>query len=134
MATLKSATPQYTTKHVLIVSSHPLFGQGLKNLLENRKEADVKVAGIVSSIDQAMIIVEQQKVNFIIVDYDDVAVNKDDYLAHFVEGDQSLRLVLLSLQEGGSRAIVYDRQTLVAAQIDDWLRRADSSSSTDIGS
>ena len=108
-------------RRVLIVSSHPLFGQGLKLLLLNRQESDVQVVGIVSTTDEAMSILEQQDVNLIVVDYDDYAVNKEEFLSRFVEGDQSLRVVLLSLKEGGSDAIVYDRRTMVAAQIDEWL-------------
>jgi cytochrome c oxidase subunit 2 len=38
-----------------------------------------------------------------------------------VEGEGRLRVVLLSLKEGGDEAIVYDRRTMAASQIDDWL-------------
>jgi len=111
----------FAHKRVLIVSSHPLFGQGLKLLLQNRPEADVQVVGIVSSIDSAMSTLEQQAVDLIVVDYDDDKVNKEEFLARFVGGDHSLRVVLFSLKEGGSEAIVYDRRTMVASQINDWL-------------
>ena len=47
-------------------------------------------------------------------------LNRDEFLARFVEGEQKLRVVLLSLQSAGN-AIVYDRRTLAASQIDDWL-------------
>jgi cytochrome c oxidase subunit 2 len=56
----------------------------------------------------------------VIVDYDDERLNRDEFLAHFVEGEKKLRVVLLSLQDGGE-AIVYDRRTLAATQIDDWF-------------
>lgn len=108
-------------KRVLIVSSHPLFGQGLRRLLQARPDADVEVLGLVSSVDEAMISLDKLSPDMIIVDYDDEAVNRDEFLARFVESDTQLRVVLLSLKEGGSEAIVYDRRTMAASQIDDWL-------------
>lgn len=114
-------TSLFAHKRVLIVSSHPLFGEGLKLLLLNRHEADVQVVGIVSSIDDAMEIIDRQGVTLVVVDYDDEAVNRENFLTRFVEGNKSLRVVLLSLNEGGSEAIVYDRRTIGASQVDDWL-------------
>jgi cytochrome c oxidase subunit 2 len=111
----------FTHKRVLIVSSHPLFGEGLKRLLLKRPEADVQVIAIVSSIDEAMIILKQRNANLIVVDYDDSAVNKEEFLTRFVESDHSLRVVLLSLMEGGSDAVIYDRRTLAASQVNGWL-------------
>jgi cytochrome c oxidase subunit 2 len=117
----------FTNKRVLIVSSHPLFGEGLKLLLLKRPEADVQVVGITASIEDAMHILDQQEVDLIVVDYDDEKVNKDDFLSHFVGGGNRLRVVLLSLKEGGSNAIVYDRRTMMASQIDEWLNNEMSS-------
>src|SRR5512139_3940965 len=112
---------QREKRRVLIVSSHPLFGQGLRSLLQQRPEADVHVVGIVSSVDQAIAALNTAQPDLVIVDYDDEQVNRDEFLARFVEGERRLRVVLLSLKEGGSEAIVYDRRTLAASQIDDWL-------------
>jgi cytochrome c oxidase subunit II len=109
-------------RRVLIVSSHPLFGKGLRNLLQDRKEADVVVVGIVSSVEEAVNALNNVTPDLVIVDYDDDKVNRDEFLAHFVEGAQRLRVVLLSLKEGGSQAIVYDRRSLAASEIDDWLK------------
>lgn len=117
MTAAKTDTPQ----RVLIVSSHPLFGQGLRILLRERKEPDVEVVGIVKSVDEAVAAIDRVNPDLVIVDYDDGRVNRDEFLARFVEGARRLRVVLLSLKEGGSEAIVYDRRTLAASQIDDWL-------------
>lgn len=114
-------TPHSEQRRVLIVSSHPLFGQGLRSLLQQRPEADVHVVGIVSSVEQAIAALNTAQPDLVIVDYDDERVNRDEFLARFVEGERRLRVVLLSLKEGGSEAIVYDRRTLAASQIDDWL-------------
>jgi DNA-binding NarL/FixJ family response regulator len=109
-------------RRVLIVSSHPLFGKGLQRLLQTRQSADVDVVGIASSVEDAMHALHQQdRPDLVVVDYDDGAVNREEFLARFMESEHQLRIVLLSLKEGGAEAVVYDRRTLAASQIDDWL-------------
>ena len=107
-------------RRVLIASSHPLFGQGLRSLLKERQEAGVVVVGMVSNLEQALAALDRLSPDLIIVDYDDEVLNRDEFLARFVEGEKKLRVVLLSLQSAGD-AIVYDRRTLAASQIDNWL-------------
>lgn len=107
-------------RRVLIASSHPLFGQGLRSLLKERHQTGVKVVGMVSNLEEALAALDRLDPDLIIVDYDDEVLNRDEFLARFVEGEKKLRVVLLSLQSGRD-AVVYDRRTLAAAQIDDWL-------------
>jgi cytochrome c oxidase subunit 2 len=108
------------TRRVLIASNHALFGQGLRRLLQERREAGVEVVGMVSSVDEALAALEQLHPDLIVVDYDDKSLNREEFLARFVEGETKLRVVLLSLQSP-QEAIVYDRRTLAASQIDNWL-------------
>jgi cytochrome c oxidase subunit 2 len=107
-------------RRVLIASSHGLFGQGLRSLLRERQETGVEVVGMVSNLQEAIEALEKLNPDLIIVDYDDEVLNRDEFLARFVEGEKKLRVVLLSLQSAGE-AVVYDRRTLAASQIDDWL-------------
>jgi len=107
-------------KRVLIASSHPLFAKGLENLFRDQWGEDVEVVGLVSDLNQAMISLENLKPDLIVVDYDDENINREEFLARFVEGELEVRLVLLSLQQG-NEAIVYDRRTLAASRIEDWL-------------
>lgn len=116
---MSPATPAYT-RRVLIASGHSLFGQGLRSLLQERKNLGVEVVGIVSDLNGALKALEQLNPDLIIVDYDDQNLNRDEFLARFVEGEKNLRVVLLSLQSSGD-AIVYDRRTMAASQIDNWL-------------
>lgn len=118
MAELKQDTP----RKVLILSSHPLFGKGLRKLLQDRHKSEVDVVKIVKSVQDAAAAIETVEPDLIIVDYDDDKVNLDEFLARFVEGAGSMRVVLLSLKEGGNRAIIYDRRTMAASQIDDWFK------------
>lgn len=107
-------------RRVLIASSHPLFGQGLRKLLNDRQGYRVKVVGMVANLEQTLIALHELSPDLLIVDYDDEELNRDEVLARFVESEKKLRLVLLSLQSAQD-AIVYDRRTLAASQIDNWL-------------
>lgn len=126
MVSATSKKPQ----RVLIASSHALFGQGLRSLLEARKGADVEIVGIVSNLEAALTALDKLNPDLLVVDYDDGRLNREEFLAHFVEGDKKLRMVLLSLQDGGE-AIVYDRRALDATQIDDWFEEWSDASDVD---
>jgi cytochrome c oxidase subunit II len=108
---------------VLIASSHPLFAKGLLSLLQKRQKAEVDVVGLVSTINEALAALQSLNPDLVVVDYDDEKVNRDDFLKHFVTGEGRLRVVLLSLKEGGDEAIVYDRRTLAASRIGEWLEK-----------
>jgi cytochrome c oxidase subunit 2 len=116
---------QPNRRRVLIASSHALFGQGLRSLLKERQQAGVEVVGMVSNLEEAIAAIDELNPDLVIVDYDDEKLNRDEFLARFVESEKKLRVVLLSLQSEEGRttheAIVYDRRTLAASQIDDWL-------------
>jgi cytochrome c oxidase subunit II len=114
---------QPSSWRVLIASSHPLFAKGLLSLLQKRQKAEVEVVGLVSTIDEALTALQSLNPDLVVVDYDDEKVNRDDFLQRFVSGEGSLRVVLLSLKEGGDEAIVYDRRSLAASRIDDWLEK-----------
>jgi DNA-binding NarL/FixJ family response regulator len=114
--------PKPYIRRVLIFSSHPLFGKGLRRLLEERGDVHARVVGMVSDVKQAAAALKTSNPDLVVVDYDDERVNRDEFLAHFVEGAGQLRVVLFSLKEGGSEAIVYDRRNMAASQIDDWLK------------
>lgn len=108
---------------VLIASSHPLFAKGLRGLLQKRPPGEVEVVGLAATIPEALDALKKHRPDLVIVDYDDEIFNRDEILARFVEGEGRLRVVLLSLGEGGDEAIVYDRRTMVASQIEDWLEK-----------
>lgn len=107
-------------KTVLIVSSHALFGKGLQSLLKTRWGNRFDVIDVVESAQFAIQVIEKKKPDLVIVDYDDEAVNRDEFLTQFVAGESNIRVVLLSLK-AGKEAIVYDRFTSYAADIEEWL-------------
>jgi cytochrome c oxidase subunit 2 len=72
-------------KRVLIVSSHALFGQGIRSLLMERKQSEVEVVAVVSGLSDAIEALEIYKPDLVIVDYDDQSLNNEDIFAHFVD-------------------------------------------------
>ncbi len=115
--------PAATPRRALIVSSHPLFGEGLRSLLKERWSASVEVVGIAVSTDDAASALTTLAPDLVIVDYDDEVINREEFLARFVESRAPMRLMLVSLKEG-SDAVVYDRRTLAPAQMENWLEAA----------
>ncbi len=114
--------PESSLQRVLIVSSHPLFGEGLRSLLRER-QVDFEVVGLVNSVETAIQALEAHRPDVVIVDYDDEKVNREEFMARFVGSEGQVRVVLLSLKEGqeGREAVVYDRRTMAAWQIEEWL-------------
>jgi len=116
-------------RRALIVSGHPLFSAGLRNLLRDRHveklrgHVDVEVVGLANSIEEALTALGTLKPDIVIVDCDDKTVNREAFLARFVEGGSPMRVVLVSLKEGGE-VVVYDRRTLAPTQMVDWLEAA----------
>ncbi len=73
-----------------------------------------------ASTDEAVSALTTLAPDLVIVDYDDEVINREQFLARFVEGEAPMRLMLVSLKEGGE-AVVYDRRTLAPTQVEDWL-------------
>lgn len=122
---MTASDPKTPVWQVLIASNHPLFGKGLRSLLQERWPEEVVILGLVSSIDQAMEALDAYDPDVVIVDYDDQDLNRDAFLQRLIKTEHQLRVVLLSLQEGekGSEAVVYDRRNLEASRIEEWLNQ-----------
>ena len=115
-----SNPPTSNPMRVLIASNHPLFAEGLRNLLLDHQSTPVDVLGVVSGMDETKQALQVLNPDLIIIDYDDDRLNREEFLSHFVEGEKKLRVVLLSLQQG-KEVVIYDRRTMLATQIDEWL-------------
>ncbi len=67
-------------RRVLIASSHSLFGQGLRSLLEDRQQAGVEIVGLVANLEETIAALDKLDPDLIIVDYDDEALNREEFL------------------------------------------------------
>ena len=75
---------------------------------------------LVESTAEALSLLESWRPDLVILDYDDVNVDRAEFMSSFVAGDQPMQVMLVSLQASGA-VVVYDRRTLTPAQADDWL-------------
>jgi len=63
---------------------------------------------------------ETYQPDLVIVDYDDRAMNRTEFLNRFVVGENPMQVVLVSL-ETTEVVVVYDRRRLTAAEAEAWL-------------
>lgn len=124
---------QKQPQNVLIASNHGLFAEGLRSLLSERPQADVRVVGVVTNLEEATQALRSLSPDVIIVDQDDTQLNRETFLQHLLNAEKQLRVVLLSLHEQGQHAQVYDRRTMEAEKLDDWLEEWTASTSTEQG-
>lgn len=104
-------------RRILIASSHSLFREGLRSLLQERRREDVVIT-LATSTAKAVAALSTASPDLVILDYDDAAVRREEFLAHFIAGEGPMRVVLVSLNETG-QVVVYDRRALPVSQIED---------------
>jgi cytochrome c oxidase subunit II len=108
------------THRVLIASANPLFGKGLRNLLQQRWGKAANVVGLTTNMEQTLQALDDLQPDQVIVDFDDRTMNREEFLNHFVATERPMQVVLISLQGNGA-VIVYDRRTLSPSQAEQWL-------------
>jgi DNA-binding NarL/FixJ family response regulator len=116
-------TQKNYSQRILIASGHPLFGKGLVSLLKERWGESITIVGLVANIEDLTTALTNLKPDLLVVDYDDHRFKRNKLLQQFIKSSGELRIVLLSLEDGkeGAEAIVYDRRTMQASRIEDWL-------------
>jgi DNA-binding NarL/FixJ family response regulator len=112
--------PQNKTLRVLIASNHDLFSHGLRSLLKKRLRAKIDFVGVVSSTTEVIHALQTLHPDLIIIDYDDVTLNREELLVHFVGGVGRSRVILISLSNP-EQAMLYDRRELSLSQIENWF-------------
>ena len=111
---------QNRPRKILIGSANPLFGKGLRKLLEERWGARAEIIGLTSRMVETIAALDQLEPDLVILDYDDKTINRDIFLSHFMSGDRNMQVMLVSLQSSGA-VVVYDRKTLTQAEAENWL-------------
>lgn len=119
-----------THRKILIASANPLFSKGLQNILRQKKgeiKLEIKstetMAGTINQLDI-------WRPDVVIVDYDDQAIDRKQFLSYFISRDIPLQVMLVSLKASGA-VVVYDRKSLTADEVEDWLDSVSFPSSSD---
>lgn len=109
-----------TPRRVLIASANPLFGKGLRTMLQRRWGKAAQVVGLVNTMEETLQALEDLQPDLVILDIDDRLINREEFLNRFVTGERTMQVILVSLKESG-RAVLYDRRNLTPAQAENWL-------------
>lgn len=107
-------------RQVLIVSANPLFREGLRKLYAERWGEKAIILSMPTTMPDALVALENQQPDLVIVDYDDKTINREEFINRFLAGKTSMQVMLVSLQESG-QVVVYGRRTLTSAQAENWL-------------
>ncbi|HVP21800.1 MAG TPA: hypothetical protein VMS73_08055 [Anaerolineaceae bacterium] len=107
-------------RKVIIASANLLFARGLEKILRQQENAQLVEILNTRTMPETIEEVDHWKPDIVIVDYDDQAINRDEFLRYFVSGNRPMQVMLVSLAANGS-IIVYDRRTLNPDQFEGWL-------------
>jgi cytochrome c oxidase subunit 2 len=107
-------------RRVLIASANPLFRDGLRKVYLSRWGKDVDLVGTPATMAETLVGLETLRPDLVIVDYDDNSINRAEFLGRFVAGQNTMKVVLVSLDEAG-KVVIYDRRQLSPEQAESWL-------------
>ena len=110
--------PNPPPRRVLIVSANPLFATGLRRMYETGAGQTSVVVGMPRTMEETFQAMESLRPDLVIVDYDDVTIDRAEFLSHFVASDRPMQVMLVSLG-GSGEVVVYDRQTLTPSQAEE---------------
>ncbi|MFO7584029.1 MAG: hypothetical protein R6W69_04795 [Anaerolineales bacterium] len=106
-------------RRVLIVSANPLFREGLRKIYAERWESKAFIAGMATTMSEALDALKHHQPDLVIVDYDDKTINRAEFLEHFVSDEAPMQVMLVSLGQSGE-VLIYDRKRLTPAQAETW--------------
>jgi cytochrome c oxidase subunit 2 len=112
--------PKNRPRRVLIASVNPLFGKGLRKLLQEKWGHQVEIVGLMSSMADTITAMDDLEPDLVVLDYDDKTINREEFLSHFMAGDRTMQAMLVSLKSSGA-VVVYDRKSLSSSEAEDWL-------------
>lgn len=106
-------------ERVFILASRPMFGQGVKSLLD--QEADFQIVGQEASIEKAILRIKDLQPDVIILDNHDIPKASLDAIAHILRMTGNARVISLSLKQNtmhiyhAAQKIVSDPADLTSA-------------------
>ena len=104
-------------RRVLIISSHPLFAEGIERILQ--EDGNFSIVARSRELDEALPLIKEHQPDTIIIDNDEPGL-RDAEVANLLVGNQAERQVIF-LSLSGSRMIVYHRQRVEDATPEDLL-------------
>ena len=112
--------PSEISRRILIASANTLFGSGLHKVYAERWKEQMVDVLTAKTMQETLAYLESHQPDLVIVDYDDKAINRDEFLNRFVTGEMPMKVILVSLASSET-VVIYNRMQLTAAQAEDWL-------------
>ena len=108
------------SRRILIASANALFREGLHTIYAAHwMEQNVKVV-MAKTMQETLNLLESHQPDLVIVDHDDTAINREEFLNRFVSNEMPMKVILVSLA-AAEPVVIYNRVHLTAAQAEDWL-------------
>jgi len=111
--------PEFS-RRLLIASANPLFREGLHRLYAADWDAQNVHVDVASTMEETLDFLESHQPDLVIVDHDDKAINRGEFLNRFVTSEMPMKVILVSLA-ASEPIVIYNRMQLTAAQAEDWL-------------
>jgi CheY-like chemotaxis protein len=108
------------SRRLLIASANPLFREGLHKLYADRWRAQNVQVDMAGTMQETLNYLEEHDPDLVIVDHDDKAIYRGEFLNRFVTGEMPMKVILVSLA-ASEPVVIYNRMQLTAAQAEDWL-------------
>ena len=108
------------SRRVLIASANPLFREGLLKIYIARWNNQKISVDVAKNMEETLDLLENNQPDLVIVDHDDMTINRSEFLNRFVTGEMPMKVILVSLA-ASEPIVIYNRMQLTAAQAEDWL-------------
>jgi len=110
-------------KRVFILSSHPLFGQGVESLL--RRETGVDIAGRETDVDTAIERIKELRPDVVILDSADPACDPTPAVMRILKEGLGTKVIGLNLQD--NTLCIYRGEQRVVKSIEDLVQAIEQS-------
>lgn len=108
-------------KVVLIASANSIFRNGIIKIFSKRKDFETYSIFHVADNQELLDKFSTLKPSILVIDYDDINIEKSSFMNSFMELEHNAQLLLVSLQQGGD-VVFYDRQILSLDEAHQWLQ------------
>jgi DNA-binding NarL/FixJ family response regulator len=106
---------EHDVKRVYVLSSNPIFGQGVQELLAG--DAHLCIVGRATDEEQALAQIETHKPDVVIVDVGDPPCDQTSLVVRILTEYPEIRVVKLSLQNNAIS--IFCKRQIVARSVDD---------------
>ncbi len=109
-------------KRIFMLSSHPLFSQGVETLL--RREKDLEVVGRESDVDKAIDRIRELHPDIVILDHGSPTCSRAPIVMRILEEQLGSRVIGLDLQS--NTVCVYRGEQIIVRGVEDLMKAVES--------